>query len=262
MKRLKKKDKLRFNKPEIKQTFILPVNPGEITPDMLKDMEIQYTGYSSIHYVVQPSKTVDPSPDIASLYAEIQVRTIFEEAWGEIHHKYQYEPIRSKIKLPDYINRGFYTLSAYLQSAALQAEYLCAEVKTILLSKNEELIAKKLKQKGVKKIPRPSTIKRAIEKTFGFALSDEAFSHIQDQLRRFSVLTMKDIRNKILKGKLINDFKEIYRQKRDREPFQRPVERDTDAINAINFALSCIRNPIEYAKKRLREVLEERTIIE
>jgi hypothetical protein len=39
-------------------------------------------------------------------------------------HKYRYVRSRSGVTLPDYIQRGFYNLSVYLQVAALQAEDL------------------------------------------------------------------------------------------------------------------------------------------
>ena len=46
---LRKEGKLVFVRgPEKKQTFVLPVNPGEGIPG---DIDLQYSGYSSIHYV-------------------------------------------------------------------------------------------------------------------------------------------------------------------------------------------------------------------
>jgi putative GTP pyrophosphokinase len=41
-------------------------------------------GYRSIHYIIQANTTKDVH------YAEIQVRTIFEEGWSEIDHKIRY----------------------------------------------------------------------------------------------------------------------------------------------------------------------------
>lgn len=45
--------------------------------------ETRDTYYTSIHYVVKPQATTD-------LACEIQVRTLFEEAWGEIDHALNY----------------------------------------------------------------------------------------------------------------------------------------------------------------------------
>ena len=43
--------------------------------------------YTSVHYVIRPNK---------SYTAEIQVRTLAEELWGEVDHKINY-PVRSEI---------------------------------------------------------------------------------------------------------------------------------------------------------------------
>ncbi|AOJ81151.1 (p)ppGpp synthetase [Burkholderia savannae] len=45
--------------------------------------EIRDTYYTSIHYIVKPQERVD-------LTCEIQVRTLFEEVWGEIDHALNY----------------------------------------------------------------------------------------------------------------------------------------------------------------------------
>lgn len=46
-------------------------------------IEVKESSYTSVHYVVKPSET---SP----LSCEIQVRTLFEEVWGEIDHVLNY----------------------------------------------------------------------------------------------------------------------------------------------------------------------------
>lgn len=43
-----------------------------------------YMGYRSIHYVIKSNPTND------TIFAEIQVRTIFEEAWSELDHDVRY----------------------------------------------------------------------------------------------------------------------------------------------------------------------------
>jgi ppGpp synthetase/RelA/SpoT-type nucleotidyltranferase len=63
------------------------------------------------------------------------LRTILEEAWSEIDHKYRYVSSRSGVHLPEDINTGFYSLSAYLQVAALQAEHLCRMAESHRLKK-------------------------------------------------------------------------------------------------------------------------------
>lgn len=45
--------------------------------------------YTSVHYVVQPNSTSEPT-------CEIQVRTLMEEVWGEVDHQINY-PVKSEI---------------------------------------------------------------------------------------------------------------------------------------------------------------------
>ncbi len=47
------------------------------------DIELKDTYYTSIHYLVKPHKEFP-------FYCEIQVRTLFEEIWGEIDHSVNY----------------------------------------------------------------------------------------------------------------------------------------------------------------------------
>ncbi len=59
--------------PESKQFF---ENQGVVT-------EVRDSYYTSVHYLVKPNTTND-------LCCEIQVRTLFEEIWGEIDHAINY----------------------------------------------------------------------------------------------------------------------------------------------------------------------------
>ncbi|MGD9288865.1 MAG: GTP pyrophosphokinase, partial [Desulfobacterales bacterium] len=114
---------LRFVKgPDQKRSFILPMDPGESISDGL---DLSNSGYSSTHYQVKLGENSDVPSGLKDLQFEFQLRTILEEAWGEIDHKYRYVRSRNGAALPEYVHTGFYNLSAYLQVAALQAEYLC-----------------------------------------------------------------------------------------------------------------------------------------
>lgn len=77
--------------------WVLAENPKAFTWDpeskiffegLELDTEIRSTFYTSIHYLVRPNRD---SP----LCCEIQVRTLFEEIWGEIDHMLNY-PIASE----------------------------------------------------------------------------------------------------------------------------------------------------------------------
>jgi len=99
---------LRFlGEPDQKRSFILPVDPGEAIPEGL---DLRYSGYSSIHYQVQLGENSDAIEALKGVQFELQLRTILEEAWGEIDHKYRYVFSRSGYVLPEYIHTGFYNL--------------------------------------------------------------------------------------------------------------------------------------------------------
>src|SRR5206468_3184664 len=61
-------------------------DPGELLKEYQKrecKLKEDEQGYSSIHYNVQPESKEIPN-------VEIQVRTIFEEGWTEINHRFTY----------------------------------------------------------------------------------------------------------------------------------------------------------------------------
>ncbi|MGD9412540.1 MAG: RelA/SpoT domain-containing protein, partial [Desulfobacterales bacterium] len=77
---------LRFIKgPDQKRSFILPVDPGEFISE---GSDLTFSGYSSIHYQVALGENSDAPSGLDDLQFEFQLRTILEEAWGEIDHKY------------------------------------------------------------------------------------------------------------------------------------------------------------------------------
>ena len=47
--------------------------------------ELRDTYYTSIHYVIRPNNQMQNAP-----WCEVQVRTLFEEIWGEIDHRINY----------------------------------------------------------------------------------------------------------------------------------------------------------------------------
>jgi ppGpp synthetase/RelA/SpoT-type nucleotidyltranferase len=78
--------------PEPKRSFVLPVNSGDSIPE---DIDLRYSGYSSIHYQIELGINSDAPSELKGILFELQLRTILEEAWSEIDHKYRY--VRSRI---------------------------------------------------------------------------------------------------------------------------------------------------------------------
>lgn len=103
---------LRFIKePDHKRSFVLPLGTGASIPD---GINLAYSGYSSIHYQVVLGDNSDAPAGLRNLQFEFQLRTVLEEAWGEIDHKYRYVYSRRGVALPECIHTEFYNFSAYL----------------------------------------------------------------------------------------------------------------------------------------------------
>lgn len=236
-----------IRKPDHKRSFVLPIDLGKTAP---QDINIQYSGYSSIHYQVKLGENSDASEAFKSIQIELQLRTILEEAWGEIDHKYRYTYSRIGDTLPEHIHSGFYNLSAYLQAAAMQAEQLCREVEVHRLSRP-------LKSKANRKIsiiPKyggeettngfvdqlkvPPALKSVLEETFGFQATARTLTYIMKRLNKLGFSQRsKSFFQKIFKKRRLNEFRNIYQEALNRDPFKDSNNRNIDIINAVNFAL-------------------------
>jgi ppGpp synthetase/RelA/SpoT-type nucleotidyltranferase len=260
---------LRFVKgPDKKRSFILPIDPGESLSD---GIDLTYSGYSSIHYQAELGKNSDAPSGLENLQFEFQLRTILEEAWGEIDHKYRYVRSRSGLALPDYIHTGFYNFSAYLQVAALQAEYLCrladahsqkktAQVKgrpTVPFTNEPDSID--IDENEVAQKPFAPALEAYLEEILGFKVTPRTLIYIERRLDEIgfaeephTILQQVFTENRIL------EFKAIFRETLDFMPFTNEKERNIDVINALNFAIFDELHGKRIAQEGLRSVLRWR----
>lgn len=255
---LRDEDKLVFvRKPQKKRTFVLPVDPGELLPE---GVDLQYSGYSSIHYFVKLGKSLEPAPEIASLRAEIQLRTIFEEAWGELDHKYRYEIIRKGRKLPGHIQTGFYNLSAHLQVSALQAEYLCRDAEAIKKRKKppSKRLVRGLPPPSVP--PIPSTIEDVLRAEFGFCPTPRTVTYIEKRMSEAGIYehAAQILYERVLAEEAISAFNMTYKAVMQKEPLIDRSERDIDLLNAVNYGLFRLIQPEAVANEGLESVLRGR----
>ncbi len=260
---------LRFiRKPDQKKSFVLPVDPGEEIPEGL---DLRYSGYSSIHYQVELGENSDATDELKGLQIEFQLRTILEEAWGEIDHKYRYVLSRSGDALPEYIHTGFYNLSAYLQAAALQAEHLCqqAEAHGLLRTRKAKgkLVAPvvaepsshEIRMDGPNQTILPPALQTVLEKTFGFKLTVRTLTYILKRLDEFGYAEQPQVLfQKIFTENRLQEFRTIYREVLNREAFEDNSKRNVDAINAVNFVLFDEIQGRRVAQEGLRSVLRWR----
>ena len=85
-----------------------------------KSMKSSYKefGYRSIHYIVKLNQKRAELPecrDYKDLRAEIQIRTIIENAWAEIEHHWNYKPDKKDNKMDDILKHRLYGLMAVLE---------------------------------------------------------------------------------------------------------------------------------------------------
>jgi len=260
---------LRFVKgPDQKRSFILPVDPGESTTDGLA---LTYSGYSSIHYQVELGENSDAPAGLKDLQFEFQLRTILEEAWGEIDHKYRYVRSRSGVALPDYIHTGFYNFSAYLQVAALHAEYLCRLAEAYTLKKTAQIKGEPatpfINQPGSIGIDeneafQPSllpAIENYLEEILGFKVTVRTLTYIERRLDEVGFAEKPhEIIQKIFTKDRLLQFKAIFRETLNLNPFTNAKDRNIDVINALNFAIFDELQGKRVAQEGLRSVLRWR----
>ncbi|MGD8645864.1 MAG: GTP pyrophosphokinase [Desulfobacterales bacterium] len=254
--------------PDKKRSFILPVDPGKSLPD---DLDLTYTGYSSIHYQVELGENADAPSGLKDLQFEVQLRTILEEAWGEIDHKYRYVRSRNGTALPEYIHTGFYNLSAYLQVAALQAEYLCRLTEAHSLKEIAQVTGKLAvpfvdgpssvdidKNEACQKTS-TSALEKYLEEILGFKVTVRTLTYIERRLEEIDIAGMAHkILQRVFTEDRILEFKAIFRETLNLMPFANEKERNIDVINAVNFAIFDELQGKRVAQEGLRSVLRWR----
>ena len=254
--------------PDRKRSFVLPVNPGDSIPD---DIGLGYSGYSSIHYQIELGENSDAPPEFKGLLFELQLRTILEEAWSEIDHKYRYVRSRIGINLPEHIHTGFYNLSAYLQVAALQAEYLCRLAEAYSLKKTTKV-------KGIARIPLSdafsstdiekdeasrkllsSEVEKSLKKILKFKVTPRTLIYIEKRLGDVNseAKPHKTLQKLLTQNRLL-EFKTIFQEILNIKPFSNAKEKNIDVINALNFSIFYELQGKRVAHEGLRAVLRWR----
>jgi ppGpp synthetase/RelA/SpoT-type nucleotidyltranferase len=253
--------------PDQKKSFILPTAPGHSIED---GTDLRYTGYSSIHYQIQLGENCDAPAELKKLQIELQLRTILEEAWSEIDHKYRYVRSRSGFQLPEHIHAGFYNLSAYLQVAAHQAEYLCRSAEAYTLIKIPKVKGRAAISRNARlqtpptEIDAPSgrstlTIEAHLEEIFGVKVTRRTVIYFGKRLGELNINKpeTKTLQQLFKKNRLL-EFKAIFQEIMSTAPFANEKEHNIDAINALNFAIFYQLEGKRVAQEGLRFVLRWR----
>jgi hypothetical protein len=166
---------------------------------------------------------------------------------------------------------GFYNLSAYLQAAALQAEYLCRQAEAHNFIKIPEV-------KGKETIPcgdKIHSIAMENDETCRKLSASEIETNLEELLRvkvtprtliyiekRLGELNFEEIQDKTLQQLLTQnrllEFKTIFQEILNFEPFANTKEMNIDVINALNFGIFYELQGERVAQEGLRAVLRWR----
>ncbi|HWN10099.1 MAG TPA: RelA/SpoT domain-containing protein [Pyrinomonadaceae bacterium] len=234
--------------PTRRATFRVP--PYEEDPNQ-PPLDMQYSGYSSIHFVVSLGPKHDAFERLGALRTEIQLRTIFEEAWGEVDHKYRYEVIRSGRRVPDHVHDGFRDLGLYLQAVARHAEHLCEELDRISAAPErgageaEAVDLRTLIQRKLSGIPAERTV-AYIE------------NRLQEHSRRSREVWDSARLDAAVTNEVLERYARVFWEILDRNPFQNPREFDLDVVPLVNYVLFSSIQPSEVAEAGLRSALQHR----
>ena len=250
--------------PDQKRSFILPFQPDET--QAAETAIPRYTGYSSIHYQLQLGENADVPAELKSLQVELQLRTILEEAWSEIDHKYRYVLSRTGQQLPEHIHAGFYNLSAYLQVAALQAESLCRSAEAY--GRHPILLPAVGQTAGDDTMPMIDTLDKeparaeteaTLAALFGVTVTARTLIYIEKRLSEFNpTATTSESLRQIIKKNRLAKFTTIFQEILASKPFLKSTERSIDIVNALNFALFYELQGKRVAIEGLRGVLRWR----
>jgi putative GTP pyrophosphokinase len=208
---------------------------------------------------------------LKGLLFELQLRTILEEAWSEIDHKYRYVRSRSGLKLPEHIHMGFYNLSAYLQVAALQAEYLCRLAEACSLKKiakvngiariplSDEISSTDLEKYEAFRKLSASEIDKSLQKILRFKVTPRTLIYIEKRLGDVNSEEKphKTLQKLLTRNRLL-EFKSIFQEILNIGPFANAKERNIDVINALNFGMFYELQGKRVAQEGLRAVLRWR----
>lgn len=254
--------------PTKKETFVLRPSKGFFSDS---NLDLQYSGYSSIHYIVTLGPTVRTPQNLSGLRAELQVRTILEEAWGEIDHQYRYEIKRSGNSVSKSIESGFRDLALYLQAAAHHAEHLCEEAEK--LSQSSVPPGSPQPTEGEESTtttttsppPSPSLPpKETLRQRLGFEPSQRTVSYCLrriDEHAKYNKIQLgpNDIQS-ILTNEILDEYREIYAGVCGADPFSysNATDLDDNVVPLINFALFSMVYPKETTRQQLTQILRNR----
>lgn len=235
------------------------------------------SGYSSIHFVYRPGKRFFQSylaelkhgGNILTLEScgvpwidclvEIQLRTILEEAWGEVDHWIRY--VDEDLLKDNEMRQQFRAMASYVQA--------CNHHLKIIRDLAEAKLEFRSKKKGQKQRSGKRSEIEATKTTNGQNLVDyirgkkqiDLNQETEDYLRRrlrengYDINMLKGM--EVFKSGTFDNFKQHFCDIMEREPFKSGSNKD-NLIDAVNYMNYWIFRSHSGRDTHLREILERR----
>lgn len=109
--------------------------------DKRAELDEDRFGYRAGHYIVRLKRPPSDRPRLSELCAEIQVRTVLEDAWARASRGSLYE---SAASLPRALRRRFYSLAALLELADRELDDILTESARLIAEAKADLDAQDL----------------------------------------------------------------------------------------------------------------------
>jgi hypothetical protein len=166
---------------------------------------------------------------------------------------------------------GFYNLSAYLQVAAHQAEFLCRQAEANSIKKiakvkrmarnplGDEFSSNEMKKNDAGRKLSSSEIEKSLKKILKFKITPRTLIYIEKRLEDLNSEEKphKTLQKLLAKNRLM-EFKTIFKEILNIGPFSNVKERNVDVINALNFGIFYELQGKKVAQEGLKAVLRWR----
>jgi ppGpp synthetase/RelA/SpoT-type nucleotidyltranferase len=164
--------------------------PEDIFPKDRFDHREHPAGYRSVHYIIQAQ------PQKRQIYAEVQVRTIFEEGWSEIDHRVRYPNFTS-----DEMVNVFLAIFNRLAGQADEMGSFVQALAQVLTTKQVELnLAHDEKRKSFESVD--ALVAELEQKTQQHVQSQDAVVKLKEELARMrSAANTADVTTPVIVSK-------------------------------------------------------------
>ena len=235
--------------PDRKQTFVLQVDPRDDLPD---DIELQYSGYSSIHYVLALGES--PSETLAGLRVELQVEPSWKRPGASSTISTGTNSYERALSF-QHLSSAASTASRPTFKQQRYKRSICAS-RSIGSGKRDDVETAEVKPAERES---PLELRQLVTDAVGFGPTQRTLNYVARRLREEGAADHLELfRTEILTSDALQEFRDLYSEIAGNDPFTNEEERDVDLINVLNYALFRRRRGKEVAEAGARDLLVRR----